>query len=87
MDELKCKPSGPLRETEQPNRHQALHDVYDELLDVIALNAFFYEAIEALNEERIMSTDHPVNHHGLTLFIRHLRQRSEALGEQLKKVS
>ena len=87
MAELECKPSTPLRETEQRDQQHTLHEVYDELLDVIALNAFFYEAIEALNEERIITTDHPVNHHGLTLFIRHLRQRSEALGERLKLTS
>ena len=39
-----------------------------------------------LNEERIITTDHPVNHQGLTLFIRHLRQRSDALEQQLKVI-
>ncbi len=89
MAKQDCNPSTPAqgsKKLQTQDQARALILARDELDEVLALNAFLFEAMEAINKERLDTEYHSDNHFGLTLFIQYLRQRALAVKEQLKAV-
>ena len=76
--------------TQNPNKRTplaiALTKVYDDFSEVMALNYFFYDAMDALYRESNDGGNLQRSHFGLVLFLGYLKMREEALSVQLLQV-
>ena len=61
-------------------------EVYDELDDVRSMNYFLYDALEALYAHPDEGRHQEKRHLGLVLWLRHLRERDQAVMEKLARL-